>query len=589
MIGFFRLGCGVLLMTLLACSGGGDGGNDGGMNQPEEEPSIQAPGDGPRDKLTAGALNGTPRSTGFVHNGYYMPVGEWEPAQHTLQGTLTVPATPFVGRADSFPGFSVDFFQWEDHLVPTVRTMITDNPYQWSLILSPGRVWYEPDDGDWSRASFPFVLADAFINQTHNGIATFLYDGQTVSNFQLQIVQENASFNIFVAHAQGPANFEAKAASAFDIHVTAYAQERADAFPVADWESLGTQAGGALNGLDNGSVSNQITYKGIVMDGVLYRPVPETLLGPYPYPDAMRAGAFSVTKSMGAAVALLRLAQVYGVDVYDLKVADYLNVGASHDGWRDVTFVDCLNMATGIGDNSPTASVQDLFADENQSLMGAWGLAESTAEKLAICWQYGDYPWGPDEVVRYNTTHTFVLAAAMDAYLKTERGPDAHLWHMVADEVFAPIGIHHAPMMHTWEPDGARGVPILGVGAFPTMDDLAKVTTLLQNGGRHEGQQLLEPTHLADALFRSQANSALTTGRLSSAGDPLYYHHSFWSYAHRLADGCVLDIPYMSGFGGNLVVMYPNGLSGFRFADNDNFQVQGIAQALQALRPHNCP
>ena len=35
------------------------------------------------------------------------------------------------------------------------------------------------------------------------------------------------------------------------------------------------------------------------------------------------------------------------------------------------------------------------------------------------------------EVARYDTTHTFVLAAAMDAFYKSKEGPDADLWSMV--------------------------------------------------------------------------------------------------------------------------------------------------------------
>lgn len=87
---------------------------------------------------------------------------------------------------------------------------------------------------------------------------------------------------------------------------------------------------------------------------------------------------------------------------------------------------------------------------------------------------------------RYNSTQTFVLAFAMDAYLKRREGPGARLWDMVRSEVFRPIGILHAPAMHTIEPAGDRGVPILAHGLYPTVDDVAKLVTLLQDGGRHE-------------------------------------------------------------------------------------------------------
>ena len=205
----------------------------------------------------------------------------------------------------------------------------------------------------------------------------------------------------------------------------------------------------------------------------------------------MRNAAFSVTKSLGGAIALLRLAQKYGDGVFDAKIADYLTVTATHDGWKDVTFADALNMATGIGERSPRREPNDFSADENRPRMFEWLGKRSLTDKLDAAFAYPKYPWARNEVFRYNTTHTFVLAAAMDAYLKCREGPTAHMWDMVVEEVYRPIGVFHAPMLHTIEADGSRGVPILGYGLYPTIDDVAKLTTLLQNGGRHDGRQLL--------------------------------------------------------------------------------------------------
>jgi hypothetical protein len=69
----------------------------------------------------------------------------------------------------------------------------------------------------------------------------------------------------------------------------------------------------------------------------------------------------------------------------------------------------------------------------------------------------------------------------MDSYLKSKEGVQANLWDMVIEEVFNPIGIIHAPIMHRREPDGSRGVPHLLSGFYPTADDTAKITMLLQN------------------------------------------------------------------------------------------------------------
>jgi hypothetical protein len=208
-------------------------------------------------------------------------------------------------------------------------------------------------------------------------------------------------------------------------------------------------------------------------------------------------------------------------------------------------------------------------------------------EKLDIGFSYGKYPWRPGEVVRYNSTQTFILAAAMESFLKRQAGPTAHLWDMVVTEVFQPLGIFHAPMMHTQETDGERGIPHLLHGLYPTIDDVAKLTTLLHNGGQHQGQQLLSAAKLAEALDKTEVRG-LPTGRKNRYGEERY-HLSFWSVPYRTGNGCVVQIPYMAGYGGNLVALLPNGITAFRFADGDNFDLESMVLAGEAIRPFPCP
>jgi CubicO group peptidase (beta-lactamase class C family) len=354
--------------------------------------------------------------------------------------------------------------------------------------------------------------------------------------------------------------------------------------PIRPWSELRTSATTpALEGFDGEAMPADISANGLIIDGVIYLRGCHTRYGPYPYCEHMRHGVFSVTKSLAAAVALLRLAQKYGDEVFDMKIKDYVTVTANHDGWERVTFGDALNMATGIGDLSPQREPNDFLADENKPKMFKWGWARTAKEKLDASFSYGKYSWGPGEVLRYNSTHTFVLAAAMDNFLKRREGANAHLWEMVASEVFRPIGIFHAPMMHTLEADGGRGIPLLAVGLYPTIDDIAKLTTLLQNGGQHQGRQLLSAAKLADASYKT-ANNGLPTGGKNRFGDARY-HLSFWSVPYRSADGCFFQIPYMSGYGGNLVLLLPNGISAFRFADGFNFDVESMVLAGETVRP----
>jgi len=115
------------------------------------------------------------------------------------------------------------------------------------------------------------------------------------------------------------------------------------------------------------------------------------------------------------------------------------------------------------------------------------------------------------------------------------------------------------------EAAGEWGIPLLGYGLYPTIDDIAKLTTLLQHGGQHQGQQLLSAAKLAEALYKTKA-MGLPSREENRFGEGRY-QLSFWSVPYRTANGCVFQLPYMSGFGGNLVMLLPNGVSAFRLAD----------------------
>jgi Beta-lactamase len=551
------------------------------------------PAMGPRDRLTATELRGSP-ATGVepVHNAYFMPVGPAAPALHAFQGIVTVHSLTLfrarhgcAGVAERLPAFSVAFFTEGERLVPVVRDLL-EPP---GLILSSGRVWSEPGDGGWSRASFPFVLTHPSFNSSYNGLATFLYDDTQVSALRVQVVQETAPRAAFDGWGQTRMTYT-PGPPANDAAVRAqFAAELRQQTPIRPWSAVPVAAGSpGVEGFDGDTAPEDVTASGLIVDGVIYLRGCETRWGPYPYCREMRHGVFSVTKSLGAAVALLRLAQTYGDQVFDVKIKDYVPVTAAHDGWDAVTFGHALDMATGIGDNAPQRWPHNVFADDETPKMIQRFLigARTAQEKLDVTFSYGRYPWGPGQVVRYNSTHTFVLAAAMDRFLKTQAGPHAHLWEVVVAEVFQPLGIFHAPMRHTQETDGGRGIPHLLHGLYPTLDDLAKLTTLLQQGGRHEGQQVLHAGRLAEALYQTDAKG-LPTGWENRFGEGRY-HRSFWSMPYRTATGCPFQIPFMSGVGGNVVVLLPNGITAFRIADGGHYDLEAMVRASEAVRPFPC-
>ena len=174
----------------------------------------------------------------------------------------------------------------------------------------------------------------------------------------------------------------------------------------------------------------------------------------------------------------------------------------------------------GIGEGSSQRHPNDPLADENKPRMLAWVGKRTAKDKLDAGFAYPKYPWGPGEVVRYNSVHTFVLAAAMDAYLKRRgRSGRTPVGHGGARGLRADRRSSTRRCCTRIETDGSRGIPLLAYGLYPTVDDIAKLTTLLQSGGRHDGQQLLSARKLAEALYRTSPDSGLPLGWHYRAGE----------------------------------------------------------------------
>ena len=152
----------------------------------------------------------------------------------------------------------------------------------------------------------------------------------------------------------------------------------------------------------------------------------------------------------------------------------------------------------------------------------------------------------------------------MDRFLKAKEGPGADLWSMPQVEVYGPIGIRIAPTNRTIEPDGTPGQPLMAYGYYPTLGDLVKIAGLYQDRGRHGGQQILDPAGL-DRLLGQGGTLGLPTGEHSAAGETRYFM-GFWHAAFRAAKGCSVTLPQMDGWGGNYVVLMPNGMTGIRLA-----------------------
>ncbi len=577
-----------LLVSFLLCGCAPESGRDGVL----------------RDALMSAWAD----DAGPVRNELFLPSRGAEKPRQRFSGSITIPEhamrtepaalRPAVAagrKTQLFPGVELTFVSYGDYLIPAERDILVpeDSDSFWQIQVSPGRVWSEQADGGMSRASFPFLLTNIIENETYNGVATFLYNDRSVSRLRYQIVQQLSPFMIetrFTASGQPAIDYRPAVVDDVEL-IEDFENELADQLVWRDWSELEKEYGAELFADFDSGIDPALTVtSGLVIDGEVYVRSMATPYGNYPYPRQMRHGVWSVTKTAAGLLTLLRMAEKYGDEILDYRIRDYLDVTANHDGWNDVTLRHAMSMATGVGTGSLSTSpnrisdgdASNRFNEQDFADYMAWYLAPSVQEKLDEVFKIADYPWGPGEFARYRDRDIFTLAAALDSLYRRKEGADADIWQMMLDEVYRPIGIHHLPMNRTTEAN-RKGVPLLAWGLYVTIDDIAKIAGLLQNGGVHDGIRLLSEAGVAEALYETDVRG-LPTGDANEFG-PKTYHLSLWHEDYVTASGKRYTAPRMSGYGGNIVQLMPNGIIGFRFGNGGDVPLERMTIIADRMRP----
>jgi hypothetical protein len=521
---------------------------------------------------------------GVVHNSYFTPLGGVLPTSHRLCGTLHFAETPmatthpdsgWMGSGQTlFPAFSLPVVTVDDWLIPLERDLILSGRGAggrgrslWNIIANPGHVWEEPGDGGLSRATLLLTFTDNYVGQARNALATFVFSESEVSSAAVQITQETAPNDEYLRtdfSALVPLNLESDCPAGAEGAIAAFGRERASRLPLRQWSDL-PDAGSSYSVSRNGFADTDVSALALLMDGQLYQQTVATRSGPHPWPQWMRHGVFSVTKTLGLGLSMFYLAHRYGDAIFEEQIVDYVPELADHPGWHGVTFHHALNMVTGTA------------GGERGAAIGPFIQARSAASKIAAIHAYPDAPPAPGTEFTYYSTHSFVLSQAMNNYVRVREGPNADYWTMVSEDVLEPIGVPHLPLSRSFENDGRLGTPIMGWGSYPDVDAAAKVAQLLQDEGVFQRRQLLSRAKVREALRRAGRDD-YPTGNSAER-----YLHSVWTV--RIDVGpCAIDVPTMSGHGGNHVMMLPSGLSVVRFMDADDYEVSYATRAAEMYR-----
>ncbi|HET9107479.1 MAG TPA: hypothetical protein VFN79_09845 [Steroidobacteraceae bacterium] len=482
-----------------------------------------------------------------------------------------------------FPAVALAFVTMSDILVPVQRgCMVAERspgktPSYWCVIPQFGRVWRCAAEGGWSRAAFPLMLVNDLENHAHQGLAMFRYRGDRVSPLELQFVQQTSPYRLgqhFIAWAVAATRWsEGGIADAAAQRAQARA-ELGRRLPHATWQELTRSLpSGTLAGFGGPVHEKWRVQTALIRHGTLFHEEAPTPCGNYPYPLEMRFGVRSVMKSIGAPLALLRLAEVYGPYVLGLKIGDYLE--GLHPKYRRIRFLDAANMASGFGG---TGSLRTHPNDPRDGYLeggyDTWYTARSHDAKMRQMRRgQRPYPWEPGTVVRYRDQDFYLLGVALDRFLKSLRGRRADLWDVLSSEVLEPIGIAQAPAVRTAQAGGRRGVVWLNAGYYPTLDDLGKIALLYQNLGAAGSRQILH-RGLTEALLSARealaqsGDASLGPGPAagSESGGALYKMGFHFTPYVGATSGRPHALPTMWGAGESEVILYPGSLVSIRIA-----------------------
>ena len=480
--------------------------------------------------------------------------------------------------------FAFEFIQEGGEIIPVRRGPQPSAHGGWEFVLEPGRVWDEPADHGYSRAAIPFALQEKNANCLHNGLLTFLFrDDGTVSHAALQISGETCSYLKFDMWAALAPATPRRPWPRTPPPSPCTAPRSPTACRCARWHSWrATTRPWTWRRLAIGAARARTVY-GLVVNGVNYVSACATRSGDYPYCEVLDLPSYSTAKSAFAAVALMRL-QALTQEARTQHLRTWVAADACQGpAWDGVTFQDALDMATGNYDSS-------LYeADENDAKTRGLFLPLEHAGKIAFA--CGAYPRRspPGTVWVYHTSDTYLLGTALSGYLRSLPGrAHADLFDdMVAADVFRPLGL--SPVMDASRRtyDAVRE-PFTGWGLTYHYDDIARLASFLNAGdGRIGAVVVLDPHMLATALQRDPADRGLPAANLSN----FRYKYGFWARNVQPLLGCAQPtwVPFMSGFGGISVVLFPNGVVYYSFSDDGelaSFDWSNPARQVQKIRDY---
>ena len=480
-------------------------------------------------------------------------------------------------RVNQMPALDIELVQSASYLIPVQRGALDSAHPHWRYIIGPGRVWQEPGDGDYSRAALPFSLQQKNANCTHNGVMSFMFNSAgSLSNIAYQIASETCLYFKFdlwgLVEAKSAVSTPANAgriASDFSDEITRRLPVKLIGQLAVDYPAAAIDLLGGAGKIDPGD----ITLFGFVIDGIHYTGGCQTRYGIYPYCDVMALPSYSLAKTVFAGLGLMHLEKRYP-GAKNRVIADYVPECQAAGNWRDVSFENTLDMATG---NYYSAQYH---RDEESKAFNDYFFSVTThAKKITYACSGMPRKSKPGRRWVYHTTDTYILGTAINRFIKRHSGDSSDSFNELFVTLWRPL--HLSPVTEfTLRSADNEAQPFTGYGLTLYRDDIARMALAINNDSSYL-HTMVDKSMLDAAMQRSAADRGL-----AAADSGLRYNNGVWAYNAKTLLGCKEDLwlPFMSGFGGINVVMMPNNTVYYYFSDGGIFSWADAAKVSNSIR-----
>lgn len=478
-------------------------------------------------------------------------------------------------KLTTLPPFSFEYVSDGEAIIPVQRApQRSGHPY-WEIILEPGRVWADVTDNGWSRAALPFALKEKNQNCTHNGLMTFLYKNNgSISRVVWQITSETCLYLKLNLWGVVKAQYQPQPLTESGDIVSAYRHEMANRLPVERVSALNEKYPAVNPSAFEPPGLDDVSVYGFIMDDIHYRSDCPTRYGPYPFCEVLDLPSYSLSKSVFAGLAYLLLTQRWP-EFSEMAVARLIpECNLDDNRWQKVTTSHLVDMKTGLYQSA------DFEKDEDSPEMTTFFLAESHDQKLRFSCEAWPKKSAAGTVAVYHTTDMYLLGVAMNNFLREKLGQQADIYddllykHYLGQLQLSPLS------RWTQRTYDEHAQPFAGYGLMFHADDIARIAASLNSDSGLN--QKLAKAGLDAAMFRG---SNYSTDFTNQHGE-VVYRNGFWGFDEADRIDCPVEtwVPFMSGYGGIVVAMFPNGSVYYYFSDSGRHAFKNAAaEANKAL------